>query len=413
MQVDFYYDIVCPYAYLASTRVDAVVEAAGGTARWVPVLLGGLLRDAGGPIDPNAAMSAPRARLNILDLHRWADHWRVPLRFHPDHPRRTVAAMRLLVGAGEAVRRRLTAALYRAYWVDGEDVSDRAVLDRIAREHGVDPAVIDTPEARQGLFDTTAEAAGRGAFGVPTFHVDGQLFWGQDRFDFLADALGAARRDWPAAAPGADEGPSTGRGAVPVVRFFHDFSSPWSYLAATQVERVVEAAGGQVEWRPMLLGALFKEVGTANVPILAMSERKRRYVNDELERWARWWGVPFRYNSHFPLRTVAALRIALVAPGATPHLYRAAWAEDRDIADPRVLREVLEYAGFEGAALLPRTADPTVKAMLRENTAAAIAAGACGAPTFEVLREGKPPALFWGQDRLEQVARTLSGWDPP
>ena len=78
MHVDFHYDIVCPYAYLASTRIEALAARCGAEVRWRPMLLGGVFRHVGGADNPTRTMSPPRARLNMLDLHRWADRWGVP-----------------------------------------------------------------------------------------------------------------------------------------------------------------------------------------------------------------------------------------------------------------------------------------------------------------------------------------------
>lgn len=404
MEVTFYYDVVCPYAYLASTRIETLAARCDATIRWVPILLGGVFRHAGGPDDPNLRLSAPRARLNLLDMHRWADRWGVPLTLPAEHPRRSVEAMRLLAGCPPDKRVMLSHELFRAYWVRGVDIADVGVLEGIARLLRVDPAVIRSAEAKQALYDSTAEAAGHGVFGVPAFVVDGELIWGQDRLHLLADRLGAGRPERSTATP-------VGGGGR--VRFFHDFASPFSYLASTQVERVAQASGACVDWTPILLGALFRELGTPDVPLFEMSAPKRRYLGKDLDDWAAWWGVPFKFPTRFPIRTIGPLRVAIAEPAATPHLYRAAWAEDRPIDDPEVLRAVLDEAGFDGAALLERTADPEVKARLRANTEAAKAAGACGVPTFEVRRAGGPRVLFWGQDRLEMVGHALDGWIPP
>ena len=98
----------------------------------------------------------------------------------------------------------------------------------------------------------------------------------------------------------------------------------------------------------------------------------------------------------------------LQEPAAMSVLYRAAWAEDRNIGDPEVLVQVLDAHGFDGQALLAGTADPAVKARLRANTERAVAAGICGVPTFVIDGE----VLFWGQDRLDQVELALRGWRP-
>ncbi|HZS40751.1 MAG TPA: 2-hydroxychromene-2-carboxylate isomerase [Polyangia bacterium] len=198
------------------------------------------------------------------------------------------------------------------------------------------------------------------------------------------------------------------------IDFYYDFSSPYAYLGATQLERVAQAHGASIRWRPMLLGALFKAIGTPVVPLAAASEPKRRYLQRDVLDWAEYWGVEFRWPSRFPMRTVAALRLALAAgearlPAISHALFRAYWVEDRDLADPAELRQIAAGVGLDAAAVERGLApDPAIKQALIDSTDEAIACGVCGAPSFVVRGH-----LFWGQDRLELVERTLDGWDPP
>ncbi len=379
----FYYDVVCPYAYIASTQVEAVAAAAGASVQWCPVLLGGVFRALGAPDDPNAGLPPAKAALGRLDILRQAARGGVPLSIPPGHPRRSVEAMRLILAAPAARRAAVSARVFRAYWQEGRDIADAGVLDALERECALPPGARRDPAARRALLENTAALVAAGGFGVPSFQVGEQLFWGQDRLRFAGAALRAAR------------------GPAPLV-FFHDFASPFSYLAATQVERVARAAGRQVAWVPILLGALFLQIGTPLVPVHSVSEAKRAWIRRDLAMWARHWGVPFTWNPHFPLNTVAALRVSLLEPAARPALYRAAWVEGRNIADGAVLAAVLDEAGLDGAALVAATADPEVKARLRANTDRARERGICGVPSFEVDGE-----LFWGQDRLEQLAERL------
>ena len=85
------------------------------------------------------------------------------------------------------------------------------------------------------------------------------------------------------------------------LEFWYDFSSPWTYLASTQVERVAAEAGATLVWKPMLLGAVFRQLGTPNVPLLAMAESRRRYIAADIHYWASLWQVPFRFASRFPM----------------------------------------------------------------------------------------------------------------
>jgi 2-hydroxychromene-2-carboxylate isomerase len=198
---------------------------------------------------------------------------------------------------------------------------------------------------------------------------------------------------------------------VKTVDCYFDYSSPFAYLGTTQVERVAREAGGRVRWRPFLLGALFKRVGTPIVPIQTFPAAKQRHQSRDLYRWADVWGVPFRWPSGFPLRTVDALRLTLLAPdvgrSALIHrIMRAAWVDDEDVADRAVLARCASDADLD-PALVERVGDPETKARLRAATDSAFEAGCPGAPCFVV--DGH---LYWGQDRLDFVRRALQGRPP-
>lgn len=392
----FSYDIVCPFAYLASTRIEAVAAEAGRAITWDPILLGGVLRALERPDVPLAAMPPAKAKLTTLDIVRQASMLDAPLHVPPSHPRRTVAAMRCLVAAAADQVPALTHALYRAYWIDGVDVADLDALAPIVARFGVDARAVQNDETvRQRLFDRTAAAVDRGLFGVPTIEVDGELFYGVDRLHLVRQKLGLPRH--PEATYTIEPGQP--------LEFFHDFASPFSYLAAMQVEAFAEAHGASLTYTPFVLGGLFKAIGTPVVPLHALPQARQRYHGKDMLDWARWWGVDFEFPSNFPLRTIAPLRAALVEPRITPAVYRAAWADDKNIGDPAVLGQVIDEAGFDGAAILAKTQDPAIKQQLIANSARAEEVGVCGAPTFKVGDQ-----LFWGQDRFPMVARALTGW---
>jgi 2-hydroxychromene-2-carboxylate isomerase len=190
---------------------------------------------------------------------------------------------------------------------------------------------------------------------------------------------------------------------------YFDVSSPFAYLGLTQLPAL---KGATIRLVPILLGALFRDIGQANVPLLAMAPAKMRYIGMEMSRWARWWGVPFQQPTKFPQRTVTAQRLALLANEAgqglrmATALGRAMWAENLDLEDEATLRSILEREGFP-ATWIAETQTPRVKQALIDNTAAAKAAKVFGVPTFVVDKH-----LFWGQDRLDFVARALAGWKP-
>jgi len=389
--IALYFDVVCPYAYLAFTQLPALAQEAGRTLQLRPILLGGLM----GTLEASPPRTeGPKHRMTQIDLRRRAAWLGQRLEIPEAHPRRTVDAMRLLVAVEGPQRLALARALFEAYWLNGEDIADRAVLQRLATPFSLDvAAAVADPAVRQRLFSVTEEAHQAGVFGVPTVAVDDTLWWGVDRLDFVRAQLGLS-----------SEAPRVGPRRGATLELFHDLASPFAYLASTQIERLAAEAGASLTWTPILLGALFRSIGTPMVPLHSFSAPRRAWMSGDVRRWADRWGVPFRFPSHFPLRTVTALRVTLVQPKTTGLLYRAAWEKDRDIGDPEVLRDVLDAGGFPGETLIEQTQDPQIKAQLRANTERAEALGVVGVPT--VLVDGAD--LFWGQDRLDQVTEAAT-----
>lgn len=193
--------------------------------------------------------------------------------------------------------------------------------------------------------------------------------------------------------------------AEKVVEFYFDFSSPYSYLAATQLPDLAKRVGARIDYRPFVLGAVFK--ATSN-DMPAKVPAKGQYMFKDLERWAEFYGVRFKFSSHFPANTIKAMRLVLVAEehgqaeAVTLGLFRAMWAEDRDLNDPVVLGDILEKAGLDPVAALAAIETQSIKDRLRAYTDAAVAKGAFGAPAMVVGDE-----LFWGNDRLHFVERAL------
>lgn len=428
-EVRFFFDLVCPYAYLASTQLPALCERLGARIDYRPILLGGVLKALNS--EPSAGPPAKQA-MTRLDVQRWAAHLGVPLRFPAEHPRRTVEAMRLLCWAPRAARPVLIAALYRAYWVESRDITDPAVLAAIAAGVGLDGAEAErglrSADVAAALRARTEEAIHAGVFGVPTFVVEGQsgprLYFGQDRLHFVEQALRSHPLAWsdlaratpasPHVAAPAGQPPSAATPAVANearrVTFFYDFASPFSYLASTQIEAVAARSGAVVTWMPILVGGLFRSVGTPLVPISTYPPAKRRHSLEDMTRWASYYDVSFHFPSRFPMVTVTALRLALLAGervAALSHaLFRSYWVADNDLNDPAVLESALTEAGLD-PVLLARVTEPAVKKQLQDNTEAAAAAGVFGVPSFLVEQHHGDPSLFFGQDRLLFVEAAL------
>jgi 2-hydroxychromene-2-carboxylate isomerase len=408
-RVDFWFDYACPYAYLAHGQVDRLAERTGAAITWKPFLLGGVFRAIGADSVPMNAMPTAKAKLNLLDMHRFADALGVQLRMPATHPHRTVLALRATIVSGDVPR--AARALYRAYWAEGLDVSRpevvRAALDAAGFDGAALVARADDPAVKDDLRARTDEAVAAGVFGAPAFVThsdDGRdaLYWGQDRMSLVAEALGAAPSP-PLARPS--------RAPLPIDVWF-DFSSPFAYLGAHRIRESAARLGAELRYRPFLLGALFKAIGTPDVPLLAMPEAKRRHARDDMFRWAAHAGAELRFPSRFPMRTVKVLRVFLQLDAEAQHrlvlpLFRAFWVDDRDPADDAVLSDVLGAHGLDAARLLAGAERDDVKAQLREATAEAERIGLCGAPSFVVGDQ-----LFWGQDRIELVEKAALGWRP-
>ncbi len=394
--VDFWFDYTCPYAYLASTQVEALCARIGAPLRWKPMLLGGVFRARGTPQKLFAELSPAKAAHNHEDMHRWAARFGATLTMPAGHPMRSVEALRatLATGCDPAVIH----GFYRAYWVEGREISAPAVITDVLRAAGHDPApVLDAvggDALRDQLRALTDEAIALGIFGAPAFVRDGELHWGQDRMHFveglsLTDYLGPA-------AP--VETPHT-------LDVYFDFSSPFAYLGASQAQALARRTGATLRWRPILLGGLFRALGQADAPLLTYSDAKRDFTLRDLTRWADYYRVPFQFPSVFPQRSLKALRCYLALPEARRDafrdaVFRAAWGHDRDIDDDAVLNALL---GDDAAAVRARAETAEVKNALRDETNQAMARGVFGVPTWVVDER----ALFWGQDRVPLVTDAL------
>lgn len=419
--VEFFFDYTCPYAYLASTQIEALCARTGSALVWRPMLLGGLFRSVGTATNLAATMHPAKARMLIADQRRWADLWGVALGVpRPGGYARSVDALRATLVVREEERAKVIHALYRAHWVDHRDIGDPAVLRAVLDEAGVDGAAtlarVDDAVKEQ-LRASTDEAASRGAFGAPATFVGDELYFGQDRLSMLEEALGGAPVE-----PGASRFQRTNSSTAPSVEFFYDPSSPFAYLGAFGAQRLCERTGAKLIWRPILLGGLFKSLGGPTVPFETFSDNKRRFVGTDLERWSRRWSVPFKWNSHFPVRTLRAQRIAAAlcpASSDEPHadysavarfstsVFRSVWERDEDPDADETLAKCLRESELD-PAIIARADDPAVKQALIDRTQRAMELGAFGVPTFRV-----GDAMFWGQDRLSLVERAIEGWVAP
>ena len=196
-RVEFYYDLVSPYSYLAYGRVGRICEEHGAKLVLRPMLLGGVHKELGieAPIEvPN------KGRYQLQDIHRSDRYYGLPMRFPEPFPFRTLKTMRAAVWcAAENELEAFTREAFALYWEEGgapkglEEADENGPLQEVARRLGADPADLlegaATGEVKDALKDATAAAIARGVFGAPTFFVGDEMYWGNDRLHFVETAL--------------------------------------------------------------------------------------------------------------------------------------------------------------------------------------------------------------------------------
>lgn len=193
--VEFFFDVGSPAAYLAWTQLPAIARATGATIAYKPFLLGGVFQATGN----RSPMEVPaKGRYLQADLERFAQRYGVPFRHNPHFPINTLMLMRGALGLQMRAPERMQAyvdAILRAIWEDGRNMNDPATVASVLQQAGFDPeqllALASDPQVKEQLKTVTQQAVERGVFGAPTFFVDGTLYWGQDRLDFVKEALQA------------------------------------------------------------------------------------------------------------------------------------------------------------------------------------------------------------------------------
>ncbi len=189
------------------------------------------------------------------------------------------------------------------------------------------------------------------------------------------------------------------------LEFWFEFGSTYSYLSVARIEDAAAEAGVPVRWEPFLLGPIFAEQGWDDSPF-NVYPAKGRYMWRDMERLCESQDVPFAKQSRFPRSGVVAARVACLAratsepwlPEFARAVFRANFAEDREIGDTAEVGSILDSLGLPGARIVEQSQAPDYKQRLREHTRRAAELGIFGAPSFVVDGE-----LFWGNDRLEDA----------
>ncbi|WP_373184389.1 2-hydroxychromene-2-carboxylate isomerase [Halopseudomonas sp.] len=191
-QIEFFFDVGSPASYLAWTQLPALADRTGATVLYRPMLLGGVFQATG---NRSPASVEAKGAYTRVDLQRFARRYGVTLNHNPYFPINTLQLMR----GAEALRgtdqlEPYLAAIFTAMWIDEQDLGQPEVIGKVLAAADFDPTELmerlSAPEVKQGLKDTTEEAVRRGVFGAPTLFVDDEMFFGQDRLEFVEAKLG-------------------------------------------------------------------------------------------------------------------------------------------------------------------------------------------------------------------------------
>lgn len=201
-------------------------------------------------------------------------------------------------------------------------------------------------------------------------------------------------------------------GAKPPIDFYFDFSSPYGYLAAQKIGEMAQLYDRAVDWKPILLGVIFKTTGAQpllDIPI------KGAYARRDMERMARMMGVEITMPEVMPFPSIPAARAVYWVKDRDPDLavalvkalYAEAFGKGGDIRDAEAVVRIAGETGVDAEALTAALGDAAVKERLKTEIEGAMQAGVCGSPFF--LVDGEP---FWGVDRLDHIERWLAtgGW---
>jgi len=190
-KIEFFYDYVSVYSYLANSQLDELVSKTGAEIVYRPMFLGGVMEATGNR--PPATIK-PKGEYLLTDISRWVARYSVPFKMNPEFPQNTINALRIaLVALKQGEFPDIHQGLFDAMWVKEENLSDKEVLAGVIASAGCDTEKYIADIARQEIKDelkaNTAEAIRRGAFGAPTFYIGEQMFFGNDRFDFIEEAI--------------------------------------------------------------------------------------------------------------------------------------------------------------------------------------------------------------------------------
>ena len=188
--VTFCFDFGSPYSYLAYNNLDSIRDA-GGEVAILPVLLGGIFKATGN--QPPATVQK-KGEYMFKDINRWSKKLDIPFKMNPYFPILTVPHMRgAVLAQRENILEKYMQVMFEAIWVKAMNLNDQEILTNIAEKSGIDPnqfaEEISSDEIKNKLKENTEFAISKGSFGVPTYYLDDEMFWGIDSVKFLLDDL--------------------------------------------------------------------------------------------------------------------------------------------------------------------------------------------------------------------------------
>jgi 2-hydroxychromene-2-carboxylate isomerase len=187
-RIDYYLTPVSPWTYLGHQRFAQIAQRHGAAVAVKPVDYGVIFPQSGGL--PLAKRAPQRQAYRLAELARWRDFLGLPLNLQPKFfPADGTQASCLISAAPEAARMALAGDFLRAVWAEDRNIADPAVVAAIAARHGISDAPALVARGKSDYESNTQEALARQVFGAPTYAYRDELFWGQDRLDFLDRAM--------------------------------------------------------------------------------------------------------------------------------------------------------------------------------------------------------------------------------
>ncbi|ROZ80020.1 2-hydroxychromene-2-carboxylate isomerase [Pseudomonas neustonica] len=188
--IEFYFDVGSPASYLAWTQLDALAQRTGARVELKPILLGGVFMATG---NSSPATVPAKGNYSRIDMQRYANRYGVTLNQNPFFPINTLQLMRgAMAYQGTADFERYLTTVFNAMWIDELDMGQPEVVGKVLAKGGFDPAEVmakaSDPAVKEQLKKATEEAVSRGVFGAPTFFVGDDMFFGQDRLEWVEAA---------------------------------------------------------------------------------------------------------------------------------------------------------------------------------------------------------------------------------